>query len=218
MKEKYGDIERGSVDSPDVPSCAITIVRFFEDVLECFVLGDCTIVIDHLGKRQVLTDHRVSKFDKRAIRELNRIQVQEGIRFDQARRKVLPLLRKHRRLKNKQEGYWILEFDKRAIDFGRTTALHVQGPTSLLLMSDGFSELSDTFKVSDNVGELLPLTKRRGLANMYSRLRQLANADGECLQFPRLRKLDDASAILIDLEPDTHRRARNAQTQTVANE
>lgn len=182
------------------PSSSIVVVRIKKTRLEFFILGDCTLVVESIDSSyKSIIDDRIDVFDNLAIIEIHKLQKTEQISFNEARARTLPLLRKHRSLKNKSNGYWILEFDKNAVEHAIYKEEKLLGETHLLLMSDGFAQLSTTFNKTKNVGELLGLAKRLNLSHLYGEIRAFAEKDNECQFFPRLKRLDDASAILLKI-------------------
>jgi len=66
----------------------------------------------------------------------------------------------------------------------------------LLLMSDGFSAISDAYRhVGDS--ELIELVEKEGLEHVYDIIRDIENKDAGCMKFPRFKKSDDASAVFF---------------------
>jgi hypothetical protein len=133
------------------------------------------------------------------IKQIYKRQIQDKLTFETARERELPLLQKHRSLKNTANGYWILGFDNKAIAHGIHATVKVTEEISVFLMSDGFSRLVRPFGVVKKTNELLPLAKKEGLISLYERLREIETRDMNCLQFPRLKPNDDVSAVLIEL-------------------
>lgn len=196
----FKTLTRPNLDPVSFPSSAIVIVRIKKMKLEYFILGDCTLVIDSIGSSyKSIVDDRIDVFDNKAIEEINKLQKTEHISFGEARKRTIPLLRKHRSLKNKMDGYWILEFNKDAVEHAIYDEERLHGETNLLLMSDGFAQLSTTYNKTKHVGQLLALAKKMSLNSLYEEILKFAERDDECLSFPRLKKIDDASAILLQI-------------------
>lgn len=193
-------LTKPNLDPISFPSSSIVIVRIKEISLEYFILGDCTLVVEQVGAPyKTIIDNRIEVFDNKAIKEIQKLQKVKQVSFDEARTKTLPLLRKHRSLKNKRDGYWILEFDKNAVEYAIYKEEKLRGETYLLLMSDGFAQLSTTFNQTKDVGGLISLAKRTNLSHLYEKITSFTEKDEECLLFPRLKRLDDASAILLQI-------------------
>jgi hypothetical protein len=201
IKNKYfKTLVQSNLDPISFPSSSIVIVRIKEIVLEYFILGDCTLVVESPDSTyKSIVDDRIYVYDNIAIREMRNLQKAEQISFDEARKRTIPLLRKHRGLKNKKNGYWILEFDTNAVEYAIHKEEKLHSETYLLLMSDGFSQLSTTFNRTKDVGELLALAKKKNLSHLYGEIREFVEKDNDCMLFPRLKRLDDASAIMLKI-------------------
>lgn len=195
-------VKSHNVDPLRTPSSAIALTRFYRDQLELFVLGDCTLVLNTQGYIRSFSDNKIDEFDDFVIKKIYKHQIQDKLTFKTARERELPLLQKHRSLKNMADGYWILGFDNGAIAYGIHDTVKVTEKISVLLMSDGFSRLVKPFGVVKKVDELLPLAKKDGLISLYERLREIETRDINCLRYPRLKPKDDVSAILIELNID----------------
>jgi hypothetical protein len=66
----------------------------------------------------------------------------------------------------------------------------------LLFASDGFFRLVNVFGAYDE-GKLVATALTGGLAALGSELREIESKDPDCLRYPRLRSMDDASAVLM---------------------
>ena len=66
----------------------------------------------------------------------------------------------------------------------------------VLLMSDGFSALIDTYAVLDEAALVRELNEQ-GLAALAARLRAIEADDAACDRFPRFKASDDATALWL---------------------
>ena len=66
----------------------------------------------------------------------------------------------------------------------------------ILVMSDGMSCLISDYAAYDAAG-LFAAAERIGLGGLFQEIRQIENADPDCARYPRFKKSDDASAILL---------------------
>ena len=66
----------------------------------------------------------------------------------------------------------------------------------VVLMSDGFAALFDTYQVCDPTAFIRRLHSH-GLADLGNTLRAIENLDDACLRYPRFKMSDDASAIWL---------------------
>jgi serine/threonine protein phosphatase PrpC len=67
---------------------------------------------------------------------------------------------------------------------------------TLLLMSDGFATLVDSYDAYDAPG-LMAAVRERGVAALAEKLRAIERDDPNCRRFPRFKRSDDATAIWV---------------------
>lgn len=109
---------------------------------------------------------------------------------------------KHRLLKNKPRGNWSLEFDPIASQNAIKGRLTFNAKTvKILLMSDEFHALFDKY-LNINPKEIIPFIEFHGINQCYTMLRDLENNDETCMTYPRLKKSDDATLVLLTLSED----------------
>ena len=69
------------------PSASISIVRKNEDIIEYFMLGDCTLLIKDIDNNVTkIKDISLEKFDNRAISEMLKIRDENNISWVEARK------------------------------------------------------------------------------------------------------------------------------------
>ncbi|MGB8370976.1 MAG: hypothetical protein ACLPYZ_10975 [Limisphaerales bacterium] len=190
-----------NVDPIDLPSCSIALLRFNGHFCEYFVLGDCSIVVaPNQAASTVVTDRRVSVFDQAVVNEMTVYLKDSNYNYQDALQAVFPSLQANRRKKNKQDGYWILEFDPAALTHAILGQVPVDSAGATLLMTDGFAQAWDTFRLEDSPKTLLKRVQRTGLRSVYAELLAAVERDPNCRHFPRLKPLDDAAAVLVAFE------------------
>lgn len=179
------------------PSASISLVRKNKDIIEYFMLGDCTLLINDIHNNVArIKDKSLEKFDNIAISEMLKVRDEKNISWVEARKIVNPILIENRLLKNTQEGYWILEFNEEAINHCIEGSFLAKDVKNLALMSDGFSAIVDTYKYCDD-GELIERLIELGTENTYELIRQIEEQDKDILKYPRLKKGDDSSIVFL---------------------
>jgi hypothetical protein len=78
--------------------------------------------------------------------------------------------------------------------------LELTPPGLLLLATDGFYRLIDTYRAY-SPDSLIKAAGLGGLAELGQELRRIEAADPICLSYPRLKPRDDATAVLIAIDP-----------------
>jgi hypothetical protein len=144
----------------------------------------------------VAHDDRLAPRDSKAAAALTKLLV-AGHSYDDARERVLPLLRKHRHEMNREGTYWTFAEDPAAgaqvvIEDFESNALD-----ALMMCTDGFTRLVHPFDIASGPVELLQMARNMGLTALVRMLRAEEEATGSMERYPRLSLSDDATAILI---------------------
>jgi Protein phosphatase 2C len=187
-------------DAPreDRPCASLILLRLRGDGMELASLGDCRIVHrDAAGAIRCFGSSGVTALDARLVEEVVRLQAQ-GVAHDQIWPRVLPMLRRHRALMNRPEGYWTLDLTDRGLDHIETEHIPARRGEPFLLLSDGFYRLVDLYG-RYGYETLLAAAEASGLAPLLDELRAIEAADAACRDYPRLKPRDDATAVLARL-------------------
>jgi serine/threonine protein phosphatase PrpC len=183
----------------ELPSASLVAVELDGDALEVLTLGDCRVLLrSPAGDTRVLDDASVlDGLDRAAVELLADEQRRTGATLDVAREAIGDLLRSNRDLLNGPDGYRALAPGLAVADVSRHR-IPVAPGTRGLLVSDGFYRLVDTFHVLDPDG-LLDETAGSGARSLVDRLRAIEAEDPEGIRHPRLKRSDDATAVLFDI-------------------
>jgi serine/threonine protein phosphatase PrpC len=113
---------------------------------------------------------------------------------------VLPELRAVRNLANTPQGHWLLGADPNVGPHVKLASLALSGPATVLLATDGFYALVEDYqRYGDR--ELIATAQTIGLAALGRELRHIENDDPNGERYPRMKKSDDATALLVRIEP-----------------
>lgn len=123
-----------------------------------------------------------------------------GIGVDVLRETVVDELRRARELVNMPDGYWLLGADARVSANLNRASLKLDGPAVALLATDGFYALVEDYKAYGD-RELVATAQTIGLAVLGEQLRTIERADPDGTRFPRMKTSDDATAVLVRIEP-----------------
>jgi hypothetical protein len=105
-------------------------------------------------------------------------------------------LRRARNFVNTVAGGWLFGPDARAAAHVATAAVAAPAGTVVLLVTDGFLALSSDYD-RYSPGALLDAALSRGLSALGKELRALEESDPDGRRFPRFKKSDDATAMLL---------------------
>ena len=113
------------------------------------------------------------------------------------REEFLPVLRASRNYVNTAEE-WLFAPDPRCADHAREARAVVAPDSLLLLATDGFLALASDYE-RYTPEALFNAAKARGLAPLGEELRAIETADPDGSRFPRFKRSDDATALLLKL-------------------
>jgi serine/threonine protein phosphatase PrpC len=114
------------------------------------------------------------------------------------REEFLPALRVSRNAVNSPRGDWLFAPDAACADHAKQARVTAVAGSSILLASDGFLALaSDYERYSPET--LFDAAGERGLAVLGEELRAIEASDPEGLRYPRFKRSDDATALLLAL-------------------
>ena len=196
---------RGAVDATrqmavrHVPplSCTVALARTVADGIQIVVLGDCiAVVADAQGRRRTIRDPRLTHVDGGVVDKLTSLTL-EGMPFDEASRAISGDLVENRMRMNRRDSYWSFSS---AAEAGKHILRRVRGSRSIsamLLCSDGFARLADTYRVTAGTAGLLELCETKGLATLGRELRAIEGEPDSLTRYPRFSRHDDATAVLL---------------------
>ena len=181
----------------EIPFASMMFVSAGETGFEALWFGDCAALVLRPGESVEIVGEA---FDKRAAeaRRVKLLAEAKGLApaAGLSRAEFLPHLRVSRNKVNTSEGTWLFSPDPRAADHAGSRRVEAKPGTLVLLATDGFLALASDYGASDALG-LMDAARERGLKTLGEELRAIEEADGEGRRFPRLKKSDDATALLL---------------------
>lgn len=198
----WQSLEKEILSQTDV-SASIVIARERNKRIEIYNLGDCTTYIQRKnGKTDCLFDSSVSKLDNRVLKRMLKISTEKDITVKEARqeKEIQQMLLKNRDLKNTEQGYYILDTKGTGIREGRVKIYSKDEVKSLLMMTDGFACVVDTYHLFESPIELMEFISKNPIESVYSQLTKVVKEDKDYNQFPRFKDIDDSTAVYIEFE------------------
>jgi hypothetical protein len=180
------------VPAYELPTFTIIMTRMIHNQLEYYVLGDCGMLINTKGKIQYITDNRIEKFSINNQESIRQIQSSNALDKDA---RILSRLQETRKLLNKKEGYWVGSLDAKGIVHGITGIIEIKQDARFLCFSDGYARLFELYHLTDVSYFSFELDS---IKDTIRQVRETEESDRECLKYPRAKKSDDLSVILIE--------------------
>lgn len=112
------------------------------------------------------------------------------------RPEYLAALRKVRNRVNTEKGGFLFGPDARAAEHVQMKRVAAPSGTLVLLASDGFLALASDYGRYD-LDSLMAAAETKGLAALAREIRAIEDADPEGTKYPRFKKSDDATAVLL---------------------
>ena len=114
------------------------------------------------------------------------------------RPEALPMFRESREKVNSPGNTWLFGVEPKASEHVSHAKIPAVTGTELILCSDGFLALISDYGCYDS-GALFSAARETGLASLGQQLRSIEDEDAEGRKFPRFKKSDDATAVLLKL-------------------
>lgn len=186
----------------ELPWTTISIIGVTPGHLHVGYLGDSRIVaetsddeIHNFGAHPTRT-----VFEQKLSQRVSAASKEQGLNVATIRATVLPELRRARNTVNTPNGFWLLGADPASGPNTGVTSLALSGPATILLATDGFYALKEDYEIFDD-RDLVATAQTIGLHQMAQQLRAIENDDPYGQRYPRMKKSDDATALLVRVEP-----------------
>jgi len=201
VKEKYSKYDGfNALEEIDYPCAALSLVKFNSKELEYYVIGDCTLIYSQENKSiKEIVDKRLIALEEKILKKMREVSKVNNISILDSRKLCNDEVISVRKLKNKPNGYWILELDEGAVDKGLYNKIPISNETSICITSDGFSQYYDTFNLSRDYKEFISEVKEKNIENIFNTLYEEQEKYSSCNSYPRLKKRDDASIVYFNL-------------------
>jgi hypothetical protein len=183
------------------PSAAGAISRWTDDTLETFIIADCSIIlVDAEGMVTEITDQRpfFNRIKRESEHAMYRLVTDRGMTFDEARESLRPKLVDDLRKLRTSDEQWALCLTPTAAEDGHSERFDFDSLHRIMICSDGFSRLIDTFDSFGSWEEAASWITEHGIEQAFKRLRTIEQNDPNCSTYPRTKTHDDATMVAIN--------------------
>ncbi len=191
---------RSPVGRYELPWTTMSLIAVEDGRVRIAYVGDSRVLVETSDDKvhNFGTTPSRGAFEARLARKM--LAAGKGMGVDAQRQTVLEELRGARNIVNTPEGYWLLGADPAVSQHLGMTSLTIEGPAIALLATDGFYALvEDYHRYGDR--ELIATAQTIGLQALARELRHIEHDDADGKTYPRMKKSDDATAILVRIEP-----------------
>jgi hypothetical protein len=196
-------LDEGGADGGETPAASFAMVRILDDELEITRLGDCSVLVERRnGCVEVLRNSALERLEAHVLRAIIELRNEGMDDLARIQTRMLPALREQRTGRNHAGGYGVLAPEQECLDMLRIERVPAAAVRRILLASDGYYRLVDVYG-SLRDAELIQRTEEQGAQAVLETLRAIEEADPNGARYPRLKRSDDATAVLLRVEPAT---------------
>lgn len=178
-----------------LPSATLSCFRKNQDKIEIACLGDSPVIVKHKDGLFVYQDEVLGRNEQHAIQALL-VEWEKSNDFEKAKASIQPLLKEFRETKNTPKGYQVLDLSQKGLLNFEPIIYSVTEIEEILLISDGFYRLVDTFFLYQDRELLEGVKSYPESLLLLDYLRKLENMPNSLKKYPRLKLSDDASLVL----------------------
>lgn len=177
---------------------ALALVAIEEDAISYIQTGDCMIfAIYRTGKIRVLTHPQTDHIEAYALQKWT-----EGVRQGlQTREELYQLVKDdliaNRQRSNQPDGYGVLNGEKDVLRWCESGRINRTNLQAIILLTDGLFMPSKKKYEESSWEETVQPILTDGLMTYANRLQELEDGDPECIHYPRFKKSDDKTGIVI---------------------
>lgn len=187
--------KRAPKENYEMPFASLMLAVEDDTAIEFAWYGDCAAIVGRAGGEVRLIGEALAKRARESARAKSLAESKgEAVAGAGLREAFLPALRAARNLVNTERGGYLFGPDVIAADHVATE--RVGGVHDILLTSDGFLALASDYG-RYTAETLLASAKQKGLEALATELRDIEANDPDGKQFPRFKKSDDATAVLL---------------------
>jgi len=190
---------RVPVETYETPFSSMMFVAQTASGFDALWFGDCAALVERPGGAVELVGDAI----KKKARESDRVAALAATLGENAastgvRDAFLPALRAARNTVNTERGGWLFGPDARGAEHVASARVPAPLGTFVLLVSDGFLALASDYDRYD-VTSLMHAARAKGLPGLGEELREIEAGDPDGKRFPRFKKSDDATALLLKI-------------------
>jgi hypothetical protein len=189
---------RPPLEKYEMPLASMMLVVEAKGGFDALWYGDCAALVQRPGKEAELIGEALAKRAKEAQRAAKLAHAQglapaAGVN----RPEFLTALRVARNTVNSEKGGWAFSPDANAAAHASSKRLQTPAGTFVLLASDGFLALASDYG-RYTADTLVTAARQKGLNALGEEVRDVEESDPEGRKFPRFKKSDDATAVLLE--------------------
>ena len=190
---------RAPVEIYEIPVSSMMFVVLTGSGIEALWFGDCAALVGRPDEAVELVGDAIEKRAReRGHAAALASSLGEGAASSGLRETFLPALRAARNQMNTGHRSWCFGPDARAAEHVASARIRAPAGTIVLLVSDGFLALASDYDRYD-IAALMRAARTKGLKGLGAEIREIEAQDPNGARFPRFKKSDDATALLLKI-------------------
>ena len=185
---------RAPAENYETPFASLIALSLENGALDALWFGDCAALIRFADGGFAMVGET---FDRRAAERERAARLGPKPAGAGVREEFLPVLRASRNKVN-TKSEWLFAPDVECAAHGEETRVPVSEGAIVLIATDGFLALAADY-ARYSPASLLAAAESRGLAALGEELRRTEAADPDGSAYPRFKKSDDATALLLSV-------------------
>ena len=200
--EEFKEKSQMQLKEYEEPSAGIAFARMSNETTEIYFLGDVNILIGYKnGKLENLTSKwkkRLQKYDRQVIRKMKKISDKTGkdILDVVKTEPIQEMLKENRSNKNtfNHKSYYVCGTEEKIIKYATYKKINNKNLDKIIMMTDGVE-----YSMLDiNKKEFYNKFKVAEPKQIVEEIQQKEDEDNKCNKYPRFKKSDDKSLLLIE--------------------
>jgi serine/threonine protein phosphatase PrpC len=181
-------------------ACAV-VVHITEHWIDYAQAGDCMLIAYYEDDSiRVVTHDQLEHIDQLTLDKWAEGVAAGIVQRDELWAHTKPQIIHGRQLANAPGGYAVLNGDPALENYAEYGRISKVGVKALLLISDGlYKPKAAASPRTDGATELALRVREMGLKQYVDWLIDLEESDPECVQYPRVKKSDDKTALYMEL-------------------
>ena len=177
---------------------AASIIQVTNHHLYFAQTGDTMILVVYEDGIRVLTQPQIEHVDRMASEKWIKL-IKSGVRSQKELfAGIKDQLKENRYLANTSDGYGVLNGEDSAVEFVEYGRVNRQGIMHVLLFTDGLFLPKEVVPDETHYWKFIAnMLVRKGLKGYIDDLVALEETDPECIQYPRFKKSDDKTAMML---------------------
>ncbi len=186
----------------ELPWTTLSLIGVEAGQLHIAYVGDSRVLVETADDEvhNFGTNPSRTAFESRLAAKMIAGRKDKALGIDSIRATVLDDLRRVRDTVNTANGFWLMGADPAVAANATVTSLALDGPATVLMTTDGFYALTEDYKRYGD-RELIATAQTLGLGILARELRHIEDEDPVGERYPRMKKSDDATALLVHVEP-----------------